>query len=75
MNKADFFLAIDIITEHHSTELIVNGPIKGFVDKSIYRLQIRECVPSVINKLKEQGFMLSMQDGLLEVQTITPIVK
>lgn len=68
MNAAFFQKAITIIACHHSGEVKINTPINDFVGdlgESNFRLHITKCVPSVVNKLIAEGFMLSMdKDGL-----------
>lgn len=54
--------AITICAEHHSTKLTINYVKEdGFVPDAT-TLVIHECVPSVINKLKDDGFMLGMNE-------------
>ena len=52
--------ALEICAENHSTKLTLNHLMgKSFVPNA-HPLVIHECCPAVINKLKEQGFMLGM---------------
>lgn len=73
MKTNDFLKAIEILTLHHSNELIINKvKPNGSVSKVLESptIHIKNCVPSVINKLIENGFMLSVEDGLLSVDKI-----
>ncbi len=52
--------ALAICAENHSTVLTINHVKEnGFVPHAD-SLIIHECVPAVINKLKDAGFMLGM---------------
>lgn len=68
MTREQFNDAIRIISQHHTTKVSINLPENNFVGgigQTKFRLHLTECVPSVINKLVESGFMLSMTpDGL-----------
>ncbi len=69
MTLENFNDAILIISGHHSSVVKINTPKNDFVgdlgDKT-FRLHISKCVPSVVNKLVNAGFMLSMtEDGLM----------
>ena len=70
MTRDQFHMAMDIILEHHSTEVIINKPKNGFVDQSKYRLQIKSCVHTVIQKLLSKGFTIHLDNGLLELSHI-----
>ncbi len=62
-----------IIVHHHSTKVSINLPKNHFVGdvgQSEFRLHITECVPSVVNKLIDAGFMLNMTPEGLEVDKI-----
>lgn len=52
--------AIDICVENHSTNLTINHLCDTNFVPSAYTLVIHECVPAVINKLKDAGFRLGM---------------
>lgn len=73
LNSKDFTTALEIISKHHSTELAINTPSNNFVgymDQTRFRLHIKKCVPSVINNLVKEGFILSMGPEGLEVDKI-----
>ena len=70
MKATNFIKAVTILTENHSNEIIVNIA-KGHMTKTGNAenptLHIKNCTASAINKLKEAGFSLSMDNGLLSV--------
>lgn len=73
LNSKDFTTALKIISKHHSTELAINTPSNNFVGymgQSEFKLHLKECVPSVINSLIKEGFILSMGPEGLEVDKI-----
>lgn len=54
LNSKDFTTAPEIISKHHSTELVINTPSNNFVwytGQSEFRLHLKECVPTVIYSL------------------------
>jgi hypothetical protein len=61
MEKADVLKAVEIMLDNHSNNISINKLAKGdsFVPNAA-KLVIHDCVPAVVNKLKEAGFMLSM---------------
>jgi hypothetical protein len=70
MKPKNFNLALEIISDSHSVELIINQPINTAIihtgnNPSIH---IRNCPASVINNLRQRNFSLSMSDGLLSVE-------
>lgn len=70
MKAQDFIKAIEILTDHHSNEVIINkstghGSTTG--NSSEPTLHIKNCVGSVVNKLISNGFSLSMHDGLMTI--------
>lgn len=70
MNTPDFLKAIKLLTSHHSNEVVINkstgnGSTTG--DAENPTLHIRSCVGSVVKKLIEDGYSLSMNDGLMTV--------
>lgn len=69
MTSEHFTKAIEIISKHHSSVVKINTPKNGFagnLGETEFRLHITQCVPSVVNRLAEAGYMLSMtEDGLL----------
>lgn len=72
LNSNDFTAALEIISNHHSTELVINTPNNNFVGYigSEFRLHIKKCVPAVINSLIKEGFILRMGPEGLEVNKI-----
>lgn len=73
LNSKDFTTALKIISEHHSTELAINTPINnfvGYIGQSEFRLHLKKCVPTVINSLIKEGFILRMGSEGLEVDKI-----
>ncbi len=73
MTREQFNEAMKIIVHHHSTKVSINLPKNHFVGdvgQSEFRLHITECVPSVVNKLIDAGFMLNMTPEGLEVDKI-----
>lgn len=72
LNK-DFTTALEIISKYHSTELAINTPrnnFAGYIGQSGFRLHLKKCVPTVINSLINEGFILSMGPEGLEVGKI-----
>lgn len=73
LNSKDFTTAIKIISEHHSIELAINtlsNNFVGYIGQSEFRLHLKKCVPTVINSLIKEGFILSMGPEGLEVDKI-----
>lgn len=73
LNSKDFTTALEIISKQHSTELVINTPRNnsvGYIGQSEFRLHIKECVPTVINGLIKEGFILGMGPEGLEVNKI-----
>lgn len=74
LNSKDFFTALEIISKHHSTELVINTPRNNFagynIGQSKFRLHLKKCVPAVIRNLIKEGFILSMGPEGLEVDKI-----
>lgn len=69
MKKEDFILAINILTMHHSNEIIINhvkpnGQVGLLEEPTIH---IKNCVPSVVDKLTKNGFTVGMSNGLMTV--------
>lgn len=73
LNSKDFTTALEIISKHRSTELVINTPRNNFIEyigQSKFRLHLKKCVPAVINGLIKEGFLLSMGPEGLEVDKI-----
>ncbi len=67
MKTKNFVEAMNIIADHHSTEIEIN-PVKENeqVDLS-NRIVITGCCASVITKLIDAGFSLSIDEGKLSI--------
>lgn len=70
MKKQDFIKAVEILTEHHSNEVIINkvepnGQVSPVLESPT--IHIKKCVPSVVNSLIAAGYSLGMHDGLMTV--------
>ena len=73
LNSKNFTTALEIISRHCSTELVINTPknnFVGYMGQSEFRLHIKKCVPSVINNLIKAGYILNMGPEGLEVDKI-----
>lgn len=73
LNSKDFTTALEIISKHRSTELVINTPsnnLVGYIGRSKFRLHLKKCVPAVINNLVKEGFILRMGPEGLEVEKI-----
>lgn len=70
MKESNFIEAMQIISSSHSVEIIVNKPYdNGQVGElPRFQLDIRSCPGAVIHKLVENGFSVSMHNGLLSVE-------
>ena len=68
MKEQDYFDALKIISQYHSTVISINKPKDGFVGdlgKNAFTLHMIRCVPGVVKELSHMGFRLSMDaDGL-----------
>jgi hypothetical protein len=67
MRTQDFLKAIEIISQNHSSKIVINycppnGQVK--IDNSI---GILECCAAVTSKLNDEGYSLSMHNGFLNV--------
>jgi len=76
MNSKQFVTAIGIIAKNHSTQLFINKPLGsdaqfgnsiGNLGVTEYTIRIKDCCASVIKNLINEGYSLSMQDGLTSV--------
>lgn len=73
MKQGQFIKAIEIISSHHSSQISINLPKGDFVGnlgKEEFSIHINKCVPSVIEKLIREGFILSMTEQGLSVSYI-----
>lgn len=67
MKPENFSKAISIIMQTHSAKVIINYVKPGGMvgdTKNDPNLYIVNCVPAVVSDLIEQGFSLSMRDGV-----------
>lgn len=69
MKIKDFYDAIELLTKHHSNEIIINkctsgGQVPDFTEPTLH---VVNCVPAVVSKLEKAGFMLCMDHGFLTV--------
>lgn len=70
MKPEHFLNVIDICSEHHSTELIINHvPDNGQV-KLNHRITIKRACAGLISKLVEAGFSLTMREYGLEIDKL-----
>lgn len=70
LTQEQFLTAMTIISAYHSTKIVINRPkADGFVDGNSInvKLEITNCVAGLINKLKENGYSLSLNNGYLSV--------
>lgn len=70
MKKAFFDFAVHICSQSHTTEIVINytepnGQVN--LNPEVIRLHIKKCCPAVIEKLIENGYSLSMNNGLMSV--------
>lgn len=73
MKKEDFLQAIQILSEHHTSEIVINQPINHFIGDlgtTKWTIHIKKCVPAVVDRLVEAGFMLSMGEHGLYIDKI-----
>ena len=73
MKKNDFTQALELMSENHTTKLVINQPTGCFVGKlgqTRWTIHITECVPAVVDKLIQAGYMLSMTEYGLLVEKI-----
>lgn len=73
MDREQFYKVIEIISEQHSTEVVINEAVNGFVGelgRSKWSVTIKKCCPSVIEKLIKEGFMLSMTATGLHIDKV-----
>jgi len=74
MKTNELLKAIEILSLHHSNEVIINkvsnnGSI-GNLCSGEPSLHVVNCVPAAINELLKAGFTLSMDHGFLSVYVI-----
>jgi hypothetical protein len=71
MKPSNFLEAVQILTKNHSNEIIVNIS-KGHMSKTGSAekptLHIKNCTAAAVIDLKDAGFTLSMDNGLMSVE-------
>lgn len=70
MNELDFLNAIKTIAPYHTTKLYINKPYTnsvGQLGSKEFTIRIEQCCASVMTDLLEEGYKLSMKDGLTTV--------
>ncbi len=66
----EFFYEIKTIAPYHTTKLYINKPYTnsiGQLGSTEFTIRIEECCGAVMTSLLEQGYKLSMKDGLTTV--------
>lgn len=71
MKKSDFYRAIEILTMHHSNEVVINkstghGSTTGNQENPT--LHIKSCCASVTSSLVTEGYSLHVKDGFMSVE-------
>jgi len=70
MTISNFNQAINLISQFHSTEIVINKAEPNEVVTPILSsptIHIKNCCAGVINSLTSNGFTLSMKNGLMNV--------
>lgn len=70
MNELDFLNAIKTIAPYHTTKLYINKPYTnhiGQLGSTEFTIRLEQCCAAVMTSLLEQGYKLSMKDGLTTV--------
>jgi hypothetical protein len=72
LNSKQFIEAMEIISISHSSVLKINRVAGETVREGVdsVRLEIVECVPAVINRLRDAGYMLGMTNGVMTVDKV-----
>ena len=73
MKQGPFTKAIEIISEHHSSQISINLPKNDFVGdlgKNDWTIHINKCCHSVIAALIKEGFILHMGENGISVDYI-----
>ncbi len=71
MKPNDFIQAVQICTQHHTNEVIINksnGHASNTGTETNPTLHIKNCCATVTKKLQDAGFSLFMKDGLLSIE-------
>jgi hypothetical protein len=81
MKAQNFYLALDVLREHHSNEIIINKSFGHSSNTGSFEsptIHITGCVGAVIKELISLGFLLSMEDGFTSVNdygTVLPMAE
>jgi hypothetical protein len=68
MKKADFMRAIEILSNSHSVEMIINYvKPNGQVDFDCPRISIISCPARAVHNLMDEGYKISMSEGRMNV--------
>lgn len=73
MKQGPFTRAIELISEHHSSQISINLPKNDFVGdlgKTDWTIHINKCCHSVIAALIKEGFILHMGEHGISVDYI-----
>lgn len=73
MKQGPFTRAIELISEHHSSQISINLPKNDFVGdlgKTDWTIHINKCCHSVIAALIKEGFILHMDEKGISVSYI-----
>lgn len=73
MKQGPFTRAIELISEHHSSQISINLPKNDFVGdlgKTDWTIHINKCCHSVIAALIKEGFILHMGEQGISVDYI-----
>lgn len=73
MNRENYLAALEIISKHHSEEIVINqviGNQVGDLGLRYWTIHLRRCVPEVINALIMAGYTLSMDEHGLSVSDV-----
>ena len=68
MKKADFMRAIEILSNSHSVEMIINYvKPNGQVNIESPRISIISCPARAVHDLMDEGYKISMSEGRMNV--------
>ena len=67
MRTTNLLKVIELAAAHHSTTLTINQVRPNDVVSNAIPVVIHDCVPALVDKLKDAGFLLSMSDGGMHV--------
>ena len=71
MTKEEFMNAIEILTKSHSVEMIINyvkpnGQVSPVLESPT--ISIIGCPASAVHQLMDEGYKVSMTDGMMNVR-------